>query len=67
MHHYARGIALAVLGRVPEAVQEQDLFLSASAIVPIDRVMHNNTCVVLLKIGAAMLEGEILYRKVSIC
>lgn len=61
--HYARGVAHAALGNVAEAEAEQVLYRAAVARVPESRRIHNNTTVDLLKVGDAMLEGEILYRK----
>ncbi|MEQ9643304.1 MAG: tetratricopeptide repeat protein [Alphaproteobacteria bacterium] len=61
--HYAKGVAHAALGEVAEAEREQALFLAAKARVPESRLLHNNTCVDLLEIAAAMLDGEIEYRK----
>lgn len=61
--HYARGVAHAALGEVKQADAEEKLFLQAKAKVPASRLLHNNTIVDLLEIAAAMLRGEILYRK----
>ena len=63
MIHYAKGVAHAALGEVPEAEQEKALFLAAQKRVPESRLLHNNTCQDLLKIAEAMLDGEIEYRK----
>ncbi|CCK25594.1 hypothetical protein BN159_1215 [Streptomyces davaonensis JCM 4913] len=63
MIHYARGVALSATGRVPEAEAEQRLFQEAAAQVPETRMLFNNTCADILAIAAAMLEGELEYRK----
>ena len=63
MLHYARGVALSALGRVPEAEAEQRLFQEARARVPESRMLFNNTCADILAIADAMLEGELEYRK----
>jgi hypothetical protein len=63
IHHYGRGLAFAVLGRVAEAEDEQRLLAVAAALVPPDRVVHNNTCTDLLRVADAMLQGEVLYRQ----
>ncbi|MFE7170701.1 tetratricopeptide repeat protein [Streptomyces sp. NPDC057616] len=63
MAHYARGVALAATGRIDEAEAERDLFRAAAARVPETRMLFNNTCADLLEIAAAMLEGELEYRK----
>lgn len=60
--HYARGIAFAATGDVPKARNEQNLFHSACTRVPETRRAYNGTMVDVLKVAAAMLEGEIEYR-----
>jgi tetratricopeptide (TPR) repeat protein len=69
--HYARGVAYASLGKVPEAEAEQALFLTALENPALaGRVLHNNKlyqkpeegpCI--LEVNAAVLAGEIEYRK----
>jgi tetratricopeptide (TPR) repeat protein len=63
--HYARGVAHAALGDVAAAEAEEQAFLAAKARVPETRLLHNNRVVDLLEIAAAMLRGEIAYRKGS--
>ena len=63
MMHYAKGVAHAALGNVPEAEAEQVLFREAAKRVPKSRQMHNVKCVQLLAIAEDMLEGEIAYRR----
>ncbi|MFD5269665.1 hypothetical protein [Streptomyces sp. NPDC058335] len=63
MRHYARGVALSATGRVPEAEAERTLFAAAAARVPETRMLFNNTCADILAIAAAMLDGELEYRK----
>ena len=63
MMHYAKGVAHAALGNVPEAEAEQALFRDAAKRVPESRQMHNVKCVQLLAIAEEMLEGEIAYRR----
>ncbi|OQD56064.1 hypothetical protein BM536_017055 [Streptomyces phaeoluteigriseus] len=63
MRHYARGVALSATGRVPEAEAERTLFRAAAARVPQTRMLFNNTCADILAIAAAMLDGELEYRK----
>jgi uncharacterized protein (DUF952 family) len=41
---------------------ELALLRAAAVLVPADRVMHNNTCLDLMAVGEAMLQGEIQYR-----
>ncbi|MBT8460309.1 MAG: tetratricopeptide repeat protein, partial [Boseongicola sp.] len=61
--HYAKGVAHAALGDVPEAEVEQRLFLAARDAMPEDRRLHNVLCLEQLAVAEAMLEGEIEYRK----
>ncbi|MCE8508048.1 hypothetical protein KBY28_06250 [Ruegeria pomeroyi] len=61
--HYARAVAFAATGRVPEAEAEEQVFLTAAARVPESRLLHNNRVVDLLEIAKEMLRGEIEYRK----
>ncbi|MFE0674305.1 hypothetical protein [Streptomyces sp. NPDC058867] len=63
MLHYARGVALSATGRTAEADEEQRLFDAAVPRVPRTRMLFNNTCADILAIAAAMLEGELQYRK----
>jgi hypothetical protein len=61
---YARGLAYAALGKVPEAEAEEVLFLTAAASKTIQpRRMHNNVVIDLLAVHARVLSGEIAYRK----
>ncbi len=69
--HYARGVAYASMGLVPEAEAEQALFKEAlqnPALV--GRMMHNNFMYQdpnegpsILNVNASILEGEIEYRR----
>lgn len=61
--HYARGIAFAATGDIDTAEKEQGLFLQAWAQVPTTRRAYNGKLVDVLKVAAAMLEGEIEYRR----
>ncbi len=60
---YAKGLALASLGRVAEAEAQVARFEEARAKVPDTRLLHNVKTVDLLAIASAMLEGELAYRK----
>ena len=62
-HHYTRGIAFAALGKVNAAYHEAGELARCKALVPADRVLHNNTCCAILTIAQAMLDGEIKYRE----
>ncbi len=61
--HYGRGIAHAAMGQVDEAIADRDRYLQAVADVPEDRLMFPNKAADVLKIGTAMLDGEIEYRR----
>ncbi|UGT45343.1 hypothetical protein LTV02_18995 [Nocardia yamanashiensis] len=63
MLHYAKGVAYSATGRIDEAEEQQRLFEIAAAAVPESRTLFNNTCRDILAIAAAMLEGELRYRK----
>jgi tetratricopeptide (TPR) repeat protein len=66
MHHYARGIAYAATGRIPEAEADRERFVRAVARVPETRYVFNNRCTDILAVAAAMLDGELEYRKGNI-
>lgn len=61
--HYARGVALAALGRVDEAVAERAAFAAAANDVPADWTVGNNPTHTILAIGADFLEGEVEFRR----
>ncbi|KAK0385553.1 hypothetical protein NLU13_6732 [Sarocladium strictum] len=63
MRRYGRGIAFAATGKVTEAEQERELFKEAWALVPPTRLDFPNKIVDILHVAAAMLDGEIEYRK----
>lgn len=63
MLHYAKGVACAATGRVKAADHHQAEFAAAVARVPDSRTVFNNTCQDILAVAAAMLAGEIEYRK----
>lgn len=60
---YARGIALASLRRVEEAVAEQREFQAAREAVPDSRLLFNNPVKQILAVAAEVLAGEVEYRK----
>jgi tetratricopeptide (TPR) repeat protein len=61
--HYARGVAMAATSRVAEAQREREHLAGAMARVPESRYLFNNQALDVLAIGAAMLDGEIAYRR----
>ncbi|VVO32037.1 tetratricopeptide repeat protein [Pseudomonas fluorescens] len=63
MLHYAKGVAYAAQAQIAAAEAEQQRLLEAMARVPQTRYIFNNTCTDILAIAAAMLRGEIEYRK----
>ncbi len=63
MTHYAKGVALAATGEVEAAEVERAEFRAAGDRVPTSRMLFNNTCVDILAVASAMLDGEIDYRK----
>ncbi|BCS30031.1 TPR domain protein [Aspergillus puulaauensis] len=66
MVHYGRGVAFAALGRVDEASDEREMFRESVKRVPRSRMLFNNTCVDILGIAGAMLDGELEYRRGNI-
>jgi tetratricopeptide (TPR) repeat protein len=66
MTYYAKGVALANTGRTQEADRIRDHFQAAVKTVPSSRTIFNNTCQDILGIAAAMLDGELEYRRGNI-
>lgn len=60
---YAKGVAYAALGRVAESEKARRAFTAALAAVPETRLSLPNKVVDVLKVAAAMLDGELEYRK----
>ena len=63
MHHYARAIALATLQEHDAAAAEAAAFHAARAQVPESRLIFNNTCIDVLGVAAAMMQGELAYHQ----
>jgi len=61
--HYAKGVAYSATGEIEQAEREQALFAEACARIPEDHFVFNNQSRDVLKVGEAMLAGEIEYRK----
>jgi tetratricopeptide (TPR) repeat protein len=61
--HYAKGIAYAATGHIPEAEAQQRLFQESVGWVPDTRYLHNNRYLDILRIADSMLSGELEYRK----
>lgn len=60
---YAKGVAYAAIGKVADAERQREIYNEAAKRVPESRLDYPNKCVDILGIGAAMLDGEIEYRK----
>ncbi|OEU99216.1 hypothetical protein AN217_16915 [Streptomyces qinglanensis] len=60
---YAKAVAHASAGQVGVAETQRGLFEAAVERVPQSRMLFNNTCRDILAVAAAMLEGEVEYRK----
>lgn len=63
MLHYARAIALAALRQPEAAAAEVAAFELARAKVPDTRYIFNNTCIDVLAVAAAMMQGEVAYHR----
>ena len=63
MFHYARAIALATLHEHEAAAGEVAAFKLAQAKVPDTRFIFNNSCIDVLEVAAAMMEGEVAYHR----
>jgi tetratricopeptide (TPR) repeat protein len=62
MTHYAKGVAFAATGQLGEAARQRRLLAAAIGRVPESRTLFNNTCLDILAVAAAMLDGELDYR-----
>ncbi|MEM6376058.1 MAG: hypothetical protein AAF686_07430 [Pseudomonadota bacterium] len=63
MMHYAKAVAHAASGQVPQAETEAARFEDAFARVPESRYIFNNSCRDILTIAREMMLGELAYRK----
>ena len=63
MHAYGQGVAHAALGHVEEAEAARGAFDEAAAAIPEDAIFLSNTVRDMLRVGEAMLDGELEYRK----
>lgn len=61
--HYAKGVAYAATGRINEAEEQSHLFHRAVQQVQESRTLFNNKCQDILAVAAAMLNGELEYRR----
>ncbi len=60
---YAKTVAYAATGDIPNALAWRDDFRISKAAVPESRMLFNNTCIDILNIAEEMLEGELSYRQ----
>jgi tetratricopeptide (TPR) repeat protein len=60
--HQARAVAFANLGRHDEAAAERDLAITAREKIPEEWMVFNNTAIDVLKVGEAMMDGEIAFK-----
>jgi tetratricopeptide (TPR) repeat protein len=65
MHHYAKGVACASLGRVSEAEEERRLLRQSIDQISDARRFGNNYAKMVLAVGRKLLDGELEYRKGS--
>ena len=65
--HQARAIAHANLGHKDEAAEERALAIAAREAIPEDWMVFNNTAEDVLKIGEAMMDGEIAFKGGDVC
>lgn len=63
--HYAKGVAFAATGKIPEGEEQRELFKEARKRVPNTRLDWPNKCVDILGVASEMLNGEIEYRRGS--
>ncbi|MEM7043878.1 MAG: hypothetical protein AAF543_13795 [Pseudomonadota bacterium] len=63
--NYAKVVAYSAIGQIEEAEAAREDFVKCRARVPDTRRVHNNIVPDLLKVGAAMLQGELEYRKAN--
>jgi len=61
--HFTRGVAFTALGRMDEARTERARLKDATATMPADRLMGNNSAADLLAVAALTLDGEMLAKE----
>ncbi|KAF4452128.1 putative TPR domain protein [Fusarium austroafricanum] len=60
---YAKSVAFAATGKVPESEHHRGLFHKSLERVPASRTLFNNKCLDILRVAEAMLDGELEYRR----
>ena len=63
MHAYGQGVARAALGAIEEAQAAQCAFDETASAIPEDAIFLSNTVRDMLRVGEAMLDSEVQYRK----
>jgi hypothetical protein len=63
MHHYAKGVAQAVVKNIEAAETERRNFHAALKRIPANRKFFNNAALATLSVGEKMLDGELEYHK----
>jgi tetratricopeptide (TPR) repeat protein len=63
--HYGKGIAHAALGQIDQAIAQRELYQAAITRVPPTRLVFPNKASDVFKVGTAMLNGEIEYRRAN--
>ena len=63
MHHYAKGISYATLGRFDDADREREKFYESVQRIPKERKFFKNFGTNVLAVAEKMLEGEVEYHK----
>lgn len=63
MHAYGKAVAHAALGEIEAGEQARETFYNAVSAIPENMIFLSNTARAMLGVGAAMLEGELVYRK----
>lgn len=63
MIHYAKAVAYAATGDVPNAESQVELFEAAVKNVPESRTVFNNSCHDILSVAREMMLGEVAYRR----
>ena len=63
LHAYGQGVAHAALGAIEEAEKARLAFEEAASAIPEDAIFLSNSVRDTLRVGGAMLDGELEYRK----
>lgn len=61
--HYSKSVAYSATGDIAAADAARNDYLEAKAAMPETRTIFNNSCLDILTVAEAMLDGELSYRK----